>query len=298
VRATLAALLLLAACATAPPPPPPPEPPAAYPPSVRARILRIAEAEWTEWGGLTAGPGLPRPPAGAEGATDAFPRVLAYWRAVPDAEADAAVARNRALWSGQLAGGPAGAVWAEPAWSAAFISYVMRAAGVDEPEFHASAAHAFYLDAIFRTARAHPARAPFVPHDLAARAPRPGDLVCADRSRRPLASWQDREAEAGQFRPMHCDLVLRAGPGVVEAVGGNIADAVTLTRYDADPAGFLLPRPPGQPALFAVIENRLGRLPPFGGAEVLAARPSRGSRFFAFGTEEGSALSGPHPPGG
>lgn len=268
--AALLALLAAAGCATAPPPPVR-EAPVAYPPSIRDRILRIAEAEWAEWGRLTAGPGLPRPQPGAEGATDSFPRVLAYWRAVPEAEAAAAIARNRALWSGRLAGVPGPGVWSDPAWSAAFVSYVMRTAGVDEREFHPSAAHAFYLDAILRDAAEFPAQAPFIPHDPAARAPEPGDLICADRSRRPLVSWRDRLSETGQFRPMHCDLVIRTAPGLAEAVGGNIADAVTLTLYPADAAGHLLPRGPREPAIFAVVENRLGRLPPFGAARMSAA---------------------------
>ncbi|MFC0385569.1 DUF2272 domain-containing protein, partial [Muricoccus vinaceus] len=264
-------LLLAAGCAA---PSPPREAPIAYPPSVRARLLRIVEAEWTEWGRIAAGPGLPRPASGAEGSPNAFPRVLAYWRAVPDEEAAAAIARNRARWSAQLpvqllnqpsgwTSAPAEGVWSEPAWSAAFVSFVMRSAGVDEREFHASAAHAFYLDAILRDAREFPAQAPFVPHDPAARAPEPGDLICADRSRRPLPSWRERVPETGLFRPMHCDIVLRTAPGTAEAVGGNIADAVTMSLYATDAAGFLLPRPAGEAVVFAVIENRLGRIPPF-----------------------------------
>ena len=279
-RPRLAVLaLVLGAAACAAPAPPVREAPVAYPPSVRARMLRIAEAEWVEWGLVAVGPGLPRPAMGAEGAMDSFPRVLAYWRAVPDAEAAAAIARNRARWSAALAGTSREGVWSEPAWSAAFVSYVLRAAGVDEREFHGSAAHAFYLDAILRDARDFPAQAPFVPHDPAARAPEPGDLICADRSRRPLTGWRDRLAEEGRFRPMHCDIVLRLEEGPAGrsagAVGGNVADAVTLTRYATDAAGFLLPRAPGEPVVVAVIENRLGRLPPFQPMPVISARPSR-----------------------
>lgn len=273
--ALLAALsaISVAACAVAPPPPSRREPPIAYPPSVRDRILRIAEAEWTEWGRITLAPGLPRPAAGGEGRPDNFPRVLAYWRAVPEAEAAGAVASNRALWAS--APGAAAGVWAEPAWSAAFVSYVMRGAGVDTREFAPSAAHSFYLDAIIRDAREYPAQAPFVPREIAERAPEPGDLICADRSRNPIRSWRDRVPEAGQFRPMHCDIVLRVGPGGAEAVGGNIADAVTLTVYATDAGGFLLPRERGL-SLVTVVENRLGRLPPFGGTFVaLAPTPAR-----------------------
>ena len=61
----------------------------------------------------------------------------------------------------------------------------------------------------------------------------------------PLTDWRQRAADAGRFRPMHCDIVVDTGPGVVEAIGGNVRDAVTLTRFPADAAGYLLPRPPG-----------------------------------------------------
>ena len=177
---------------------------------------------------------------------------------MPEAEAAAAIARNRARYREESP-----ELWREPPWSAAFISFVLRAAGVDAREFPPSAAHAFYLDALIADAERFPATAPFLPHEVAARAPEVGDLVCADRSPAPLASWRARAAERGRFRPMHCDIVVRLGPGWVEAVGGNVRDAVTLSRFATDAAGRLAPRPPGEPAWFAVLENRLGRLPPW-----------------------------------
>ncbi len=105
-----------------------------------------------------------------------------------------------------------------------------------------------------------------MPREVSEYAPVAGDLVCADRSARPLRSWRDRAADGGRFRPMHCDIVVAAGPGVVEAVGGNVRDAVTRARFPADDAGRLLPLPPGNPTWFAILENRLGRLPPWGAA--------------------------------
>lgn len=245
--ATLALAAALAACAA-----PPPEPPLSYPPAARERMLRIALAEWEDWGRQQAAGA----PPGQESAAANFPRILAYWRAVP--EGAAAIARNRARYRD---GSPD--LWREPAWSAAFISFVLRGAGVDAREFPPSAAHAFYLDALIADAERFPATAPFIPHEVAARAPAPGDLVCADRSAVPLASWRERAADRGRFRPMHCDIVVRVAPGRVEAVGGNVRDAVTLSRFATDAAGRLLPRPPGEPVWFAVLENRLGRLPPW-----------------------------------
>lgn len=247
-RLVLAPVLALAACA-------PVEPPLSYPPSARERILRIAVAEWRDWGAIVLD-GAASPADPPESRTENFPRVLAYWRAVPDEEG--AIARNRARYREGASG-----LWSEPAWSAAFISYVMRSAGVDSREFPSTAAHSTYVDALVADAARFPAAAPFIPHEPAAYAPRPGDLVCADRSDAPITSWRARTADQGRFRPMHCDIVIRARPGHIEAIGGNVQDAVSLLRFPTGPSGVLLPRPAGGAVWFAVFENRIGRLPPF-----------------------------------
>ena len=253
--------LALAGCAVAPLPAPPPLP---YPPSAAERVIRIAVAEWRDWGAPVRDAFASGPEEvgeqGAETQPANFPRVLAYWRAVPVDHGAIPDNRLRYVWA--LAGHPMG-LWTQPAWSAAFVSWVFRSAGVDEREFPPSATHAFYLDALIADARAFPGRAPFVPHAPEDYAPRPGDLVCRDRSRAPLRHWTERLAETGIPREMHCDIVVGIGEGTVEAIGGNVADAVTLSRFPTAPDGRLLPAPPGRAPLLLVMESRLGRLPPW-----------------------------------
>jgi len=257
----LGLLLLLAGCAA--PVAPPPAPPLPYPPSARLRIIDIAITEWREWGESEADDTEPSPSGPqAEALPDNFPRLVAYWHSVPDEEG--AVARNRAIFARDPAT-PGPQLWAEPAWSAAFISYLMVRAGLDHAEFRPSASHAFYLDALTATAAAWPALAPFVPEPAWQAVPAPGDLICMDRSPQPLADWAQRARDQGRFRPMHCDLVVAAGPGEVEGIGGNVGDTVLRTRYAADAAGRLLPRRPGRAPWVVVMRNRLGTLPPFGG---------------------------------
>ncbi|MBK1660653.1 DUF2272 domain-containing protein [Paracraurococcus ruber] len=252
-------LLLLLGCAA---PPAAPEPPLPYPPSARERLLRVALAEWAEWGGITVAAGARPPSTRAESDPANFPRVLAYWRAVPEDEG--AIALNRRRFAAALARQPGGeALWQDPYWSAAFISWLMQAAGVDRREFPPSAAHAAYVDALIRDAALFPATAPFLPRSPGEVPPQPGDLLCADRGRTPIQDWRQRAADAGRFRPMHCDIVVAAGPGWVDAIGGNVLDAVTRTRFPADASGYLLPAPPGAPVFFAILENRLGRLFPW-----------------------------------
>lgn len=264
-------LLLLAGCAVQPQVATIP-PPLSYPPAARERMIRLALNEWRDWGCVINGmpallaapslatcgnPGTPRP----ESAPENFPRVLAYWRIVPNAEG--AIPANRGRYIAALRGeATSPALWASPFWSAAFISWVMASAGVDTPEFAPDAAHSRYLDHLDTLAAAWPGLAPFLPRDPSAYAPQAGDLVCRDRSRRPLASWSERALERGQFRPMHCDIVVEVGAGVVEAVGGNVSDSVTLSRWETDGAGRLAPLADHPPAL-VIMENRLGRTPPW-----------------------------------
>ncbi|WP_439596685.1 DUF2272 domain-containing protein [Falsiroseomonas sp.] len=262
--AAAALLLALSACGgPRPPPPPPANPPLPYPPAAAERVVRLALAEWRDWGGTVREAwtdAAEAPPA--ESAIGNFPRVLAYWRAVEDDEG--AIRDNRQIYAAAVWGMGSGTLWSNPAWSAAFISWVFRTAGVDAREFPPNATHSLYLDALIADADSFPATAPFLPHAPAEHAPRPADLVCFDRSsRNRLSHWTERRAEAGVPRPMHCDIVTGVAPGVVEVVGGNVGDTVTLTRYPTDAAGRILPAPAGRLPLLVVMESRLGRLPPF-----------------------------------
>jgi hypothetical protein len=284
--------LALAGCAV---PPPAPEPPLPYPPAAAERVLRLALDEWREWGGVVREAWAPQPPGNPEAEPANFPRVLAYWRAVEEDEG--AIRGNRPRYRAVLAGAPGDgtALWSEPAWSAAFISWVFRTAGVDAREFPPNATHSLYLDGLIADAGTFPATAPFLPHAPEEYAPAPGDLVCLDRGRQPLRHWTERLAETGRPRPMHCDIVVRTArdivvrtardivvrtarddgvrttrddgtgtaPGLVEAVGGNVADTVALTRYPVGPDGRLLPSPTGRLPVVLVMESRLGRLPPW-----------------------------------
>jgi len=255
-------------------------PPPAYPAETRARMLRILDGEWREWGArmldarATAVRDAQEGPV-AEQDPAAFTKVLAYWSGVGWT---AEIARNKrafvlgapaACSATELAAGGRSLLWGCQPWSAAFISFVLRATGVDAEEFPPAAAHWEYVDALIRQGDAWGGRATFVAHELEAYAPVPGDLICADRSRRPLRSLAQRRAEMGTSRPMHCDIVAEALPGEVVAIGGNVAQAVTAVRYATDAAGRLRSN---TRVWFAVFENRMGAAGaapalPFRGAE-------------------------------
>ena len=269
--ALLAVALLalgLAACAAQPTPPVPQGlPPPAYPAEARARLLRILDGEWREWGARVLdarsvpvsdeqeGPVAERDPA-------AFTKVLAYWSAVSWTDE---IMRNKRAFTlgeptactrGELAGGGRSTLWGCQPWSAAFISFVLRATGIDAAEFPPAAAHWQYVDALILQGDRWGGRATFLGREIEEYAPAPGDLVCADRSRRPLASLRARRAELGAGRPMHGEIVAEALPGEIVVIGGNVAQGVTAVRYATDAAGRL--RRTTRP-WFVVFENRMGR---------------------------------------
>jgi hypothetical protein len=281
-RPVLLAALLLAAC-SARPPAPPPEPPETLPPLARAAV-----EEWEAWGRIVVEGWPDERPADTAATPARFDRLLDYWYALPG---NAGVARRLMLRRAGLAGlavaeppepesdapesdaptlapqAPAPlalaplppediGLYASPAWSAAFIGFVARRAGIAEAELPSMPTHSRYLDRLLRQAVEEPEAAPWLPDAPEERAPRPGDLLCADRSLRPLSHWTQRLPERGRFRPMHCDVVIRHRPGVVEAIGGNVADMVVLRRFPADAEGRLLPVPPGRPPFLLLLAPR------------------------------------------
>lgn len=258
-------LALLSACAVAPLPA---EPPVPYPAAARDRLVRIALAEWEEWGRLfidhtgteAAAPLDER----REDDREAFPAVLAYWSSVPGREET--IAANLARLRNAAATGAGYApVWTDVPWSAAFISFLARGAGYDRGDVPSADAHWRIVDALMQREAAFPGLAAFGVISSEQQAAVPGDILCATRGgeRGRYAGPEDRAAEAGRAVPMHCDVVVGTRPGVVEVVGGNVGDAVRMALLPALPDGRLAPRAadgaPEMPAWFVLFPNRAGR---------------------------------------
>jgi hypothetical protein len=242
-------------------------------------LARAALAEWEAWGRVVVVGWPAARPADTAATPERFARLLDYWNAVPGGggvarwllDQRSAIATALAEPGGTEVpdgGDPVRTVsatrhppediglYAYPAWSAAFVSAVARRAGVPDGDLPSSSRHARYIDAVLERAIADPQGARFRPYAPEERAPGPGDLLCADRAPVPLAHWSMRLAEVGRPRPMHCDVVVRGGPGVVEAVGGNVQELVVLRRLPSDTKGRVLPAPPGQPPFVLVLATQ------------------------------------------
>lgn len=117
------------------------------------------------------------------------------------------------------------------AWSAAFISYVMRIAGAG-PDFPYSPNHSTYINAaVLGTSKLLRA---YAPRDIA---PALGDLICTGRDGSAGLRFADLPT-AGAF-PAHCDIVVGIAPGMLSVVGGNVDDAVTMKHVPVGPGGLL-----------------------------------------------------------
>ncbi len=181
----LALLLLLSGCAVRNHAPPFANVP--YEPFSRSAAVAVAMDEWRLWGNRVddnGGAGYVQTDATmGERQPGLWQRVGEYW------------------WEGMNAGDPtsrwtgmhdgAGHVFPVPengqyAWSAAFISYVMRIAGAG-PDFPYGADHATYINAAAR----HQAHGLLDAEDPASYAPRLGDLACFPRDEASSLTFAD-----------------------------------------------------------------------------------------------------------
>ena len=106
----------------------------------------------------------------------------------------------------------------EYAWSAAFVSYVMRIAGAG-PYFPYAADHADYINAAARMAGNASTSWVVNAERPEAYAPQPGDLICTGRGA--AGSLRFDDLPAGHF-PAHCDIVVDTTvPGQVAVIGGK-----------------------------------------------------------------------------
>ncbi|WP_407351524.1 DUF2272 domain-containing protein [Luteimonas sp. R10] len=135
-------------------------------------------------------------------------------------------------------------------WSAAFVSWVMRRAGL--PGFNAATSHVAYVRDAYRA----PETSAYLVAAPESARPQRGDLLCYARSSMRTFGFSGLAGllSAGDDGlGMHCDIVVDAQPrdGLAYLVGGNVLDGVTMRMLPLTPGGQLrdLPmRRPGDPA--------------------------------------------------
>ena len=121
------------------------------------------------------------------------------------------------------------------AWSAAFISYVMKMAGAGS-RFPYTETHSDYINAARRHGMGIEPGIALTAERMEIYAPQRGDLICYWRGRRPVT--YDDLPTTSRFGG-HCDIVVGIKPGELDVIGGNVDNAVAMKHIPATADGHL-----------------------------------------------------------
>jgi hypothetical protein len=203
----------------------------------RAEALAIARQEWRLFGQPVyddpprTGPDLESDDT-ANRSPGAWERIGEYWWLGQDAT------RRESAWTGMhdengraIADGRDGFY----AWSAAFISYVMRTAGAGA-RFPYAPSHYVYIDIAKDMTLRRTSGWALVAERVDGYAPIPGDLICFWRDRKRPLTFESLPAP--RFAA-HCDLVVSREKEQISVIGGNINHAVTMKHVPVTADGRL-----------------------------------------------------------
>lgn len=247
MRIGLIAALLLAGCAQQVRPPvtalsPQSDPEAHVPdfarrpfePFSRGNVVAIALREWRAFGSMVDDDPPGAHPDQGEAKPERQPglwqRIGEYWWLGQNAD------EPSNGWTGKhnsFGIGFAPADDEQYAWSAAFISYVMRSAGAGRG-FPYSPSHSTYINAAARMAQGAAQNWVVIAERPDSYAPQPGDLICLGR--RAAQAMRFEDLPAGPFAS-HCDLVIGPTAEGLAVIGGNVDDSVTMKHVPTDRAG-------------------------------------------------------------
>jgi hypothetical protein len=199
--------------------------PRSYEPFLRSEAVAIALREWRAFGQpIEDEPPDARPSRAPEDKPERqagmWERVGDYWRLGQNPD------RREAAWTGKHdeygREFPASKDY-DFAWSAAFVSYVMRSAGADT-RFPYAPSHHTFINIARQMSLGTTQGWALMAERPDAYAPKPGDLICFSHTRRPL---RFEDVPRRRAFPAHCDIVVANQATVMTVVGGNVDDAVT-----------------------------------------------------------------------
>jgi len=203
----------------------------------RAEAIAIAKQEWRLFGQSVfddpphtgADPEVNDGPNRSPGAWE---RIGEYWWLGQDAD------RRESAWTGmhdengrEIEDGREDYF----AWSAAFISYVMRTAGAGA-RFPYASSHYVYIDIAKDMTLGRTSGWALFAERVDAYAPVPGDLICFWRDGKRAMTYE--KLPAHHFAA-HCDMVVSAEKGQISVIGGNVNHAVTMKHVPVTKDGRL-----------------------------------------------------------
>ena len=202
----------------------------------RVQAVAIAMQEWRRFGQLVDDdpPGTDRDDA----TNDSRQRLPGYWQRIGEywwLGQDAN--RRESAWTGMHdeSGQEFDIDRADYyAWSAAFISYVMRTAGAGA-RFPYAASHYVYINIGKEMKLGRVAGWAVVAEQVDEYAPLPGDLICLWRGNR----RQTYERLPARRFTAHCDMVVQRDGRQISVIGGNVDAAVTMKHVPVTQDGRL-----------------------------------------------------------
>jgi hypothetical protein len=135
-----------------------------------------------------------------------------------------------------------------PAWSAAFVSFIMRTSGAGS-NFYYHEGHIHYVVKAIRDAQAGSPTIKFLGRDPKVYVPKVGDLINAGRGsakkvtyKTVLKKYGDAEVPDGDFMPSHTDIIVAidSKKRTASTIGGNVeVDTVGKKTWALDADGTL-----------------------------------------------------------
>ncbi len=133
-------------------------------------------------------------------------------------------------------------------WSAACIFWFYEKSNYGGFTF--SVAHAKYINEAI-VAKDNDKSRDFWGYKVDHEKPQIGDLIARRRTSATYLDY-DYAARHDEF-PSHTDMVVATGDGFVDAVGGNVSNSVSITRYETLDSGYLNSK---GGRIFALLQNR------------------------------------------
>jgi hypothetical protein len=203
----------------------------------RASAVAIAYAEWRAWGQVVydADPHAELavdPDTKAERQPGLWQRVgLYWWIGMNQSNASAGWTGKTDATGAQFSPEDDGGY----AWSAAFISFVMRMAGAGAG-FPYAESHSVYINAAVEQTLNQTNQYAIQAEPPNVYAPGIGDLICTGRGRAEKLTYAQLPADRSAA---HCGIVVARAPGQISIIGGNVEDAVALTHVPVTDQGRL-----------------------------------------------------------
>jgi len=119
-------------------------------------------------------------------------------------------------------------------WSAAFICYCLKKAGMPASEFPFSEGHSTYIKWAIANTKQNKAEKTYYGKRLDY-PPKPGDMIARwykNSPNDPDPNITFDNQPAGLY-PSHCDIVVSASATTIATIGGNVSNKVSRTVYSA-----------------------------------------------------------------